>query len=75
MLDPAALVAFLDERSTWDVGGHPRRRRKHINGLAVGGTDARVIRRWRKGDICGVTEGSAAALLRRFKINPRDLLP
>ena len=71
-IDPAELVAFLDERSDHVTGGHPRRLRKFINGHPVDETDARMIRRWRKGDIKGVTEASAKALLRRFKINPRE---
>jgi hypothetical protein len=74
-IDPAALVAFLDTYSKHTVGGHPVRERKTINGEAISETDARMIRRWRKGDIKGVTEDSARALLRRFKINPKEFPP
>jgi hypothetical protein len=70
--DPAALVAFLDERSTHVTGGHPVRERKYINGEPVNETDARMIRRWRKGDIKQVTDDAARRLLRRFKINPKE---
>jgi hypothetical protein len=70
--DPAALVRFLDERSAHTTGGHPVRLRKTINGQPISETDARMIRRWRKGDIKAVTEPSARALLRRFKINPKE---
>lgn len=73
-INPAELVAFLDARSTHTKGGHPCRLRKYINGHIVSETDARMIRRWRKGDIKGVTEASAKALLRRFKINPREFI-
>jgi hypothetical protein len=72
--DPAALVAFLDERSTYRTGGHPCRLRKYINGRVIDETDARMIRRWRKGDIKAVTTASATALLRRFKINPKEFI-
>ena len=71
-LDPAALVAFLDERSTYATGGYPVRQRKYINGHVVSETDARMIRRWRKGDIKGVTQPAARALLRRFKIDYKE---
>ena len=70
--DPAALVAFLDERSAYTNGGHPARLRKTINGVCVSETDQRMIRRWRTGDIGKVTDASARALLRRFKINPKE---
>lgn len=71
-VDPAKLLAFLDERSEHVRGGHPNRLRKYINGEPVGETDARMIRRWRKGVIKGITEPSARALLHRFNIDPRE---
>jgi hypothetical protein len=71
-LDPAELVAFLDERSATTRGGHPVRVRKTINGVMPSETDARMIRRWRKGDIKQVTDDAARRLLRRFKINPKE---
>ncbi len=69
---PGHLVEFLDTRSEHRVDGVPRRHRKYINGVTVSETDARMIRRWRKGQIRGVTESSAHALLRRHNINPRE---
>lgn len=71
-VDPGKLVDFLDTHTAYVTGGHPVRRRKSINGVAVIENDNRMIRRWRKGDITGVTESSARALLRRYNINPRE---
>jgi hypothetical protein len=73
-LDPQALIDFLDERSTYTTGGFPRRLRKTINGEYITDTDARMIRRWRQGNIKGVTPDSADALLRRYKINPQEFI-
>lgn len=72
MIDPASLVAFLDARSTYHTSGYPVRRRKRINGQPVDDVDARMIRRWRKGDIKRVQEASVRALLRRFEIDPGE---
>lgn len=67
---PAAIVAQLDHHSTYEVTGHPRRRRLHINGIPVADNDARMIRRWRSGTIKGVTVKSANALLARHNLSP-----
>jgi hypothetical protein len=69
-INPAHLVALLDEHSTYEVLGHPRRRRLLVNGIPVADNDARMIRRWRAGTIKGVTVKSANALLARHNLNP-----
>ncbi len=68
---PWHLVALLDAHSDYRTGGHPRRRRLCINGIAVTDTDARMIRRWRAGKIQGVTAKTANALLSRYNLEDR----
>jgi hypothetical protein len=64
-INPAALVAFIDAWTEHVFDGYPKRTRLKINGTPITETDARMVRRWRKGDIKGVTIFSAEALLER----------
>lgn len=70
IIEPAILLELLDDHAEYVVGGHPVRRRLHINGVPVGDSDARMIRRWRAGTIQGVTAKSANALLQRHRLDP-----
>lgn len=65
-INPAALVSFVDAWSEYMNGGYPRRNRLLVNGTPITETDARMVRRWRKGDIEGVTLKSARTLLDRY---------
>ena len=64
-INPAALVSFIDEWSEHVFDGYPKRTRLKVNGTPISETDARMVRRWRKGEIKGVTLWSAGALLER----------
>lgn len=67
-INPAALVCFIDEWSEYVTGGWPKRKRLTINGTAVAENDARVIRRWRQGNIAGVTINAARGVLGRHDL-------
>ena len=67
-IDPRVLVHFIDAWSEHVNGGYPRRTRLTINGTRVSVSDARVIRRWRQGNIKGVTVPAAQALLARHDL-------
>lgn len=69
-VNPDAFVAYLTSLESYVVDGEPRRRRLCINRIPVSESDARVIRRWRAGDIEGITVASAAQLLRRYGKTP-----
>lgn len=71
-VDPATLVAYLDAHSSYRTGGYPKRRRRHINGVAVAESDLRIIRRWRAGTIKGVTVKAAVSMLARHRLSPSD---
>jgi hypothetical protein len=65
-INPPALVSFIDAWSELVYGGYPKRWRLTINGTPISVNDARMVRRWRQGNIKGVTTPSAAALLDRY---------
>lgn len=69
-VNPEPFVAYLTSLENYIVDGEPRRRRLCINGIPVSESDARMIRRWRKGDIEGITVAAAAQLLRRYGKTP-----
>lgn len=65
-INPHALVLFVDAWSEYVVSGWPKRTRLTVNGIAIAENDARMIRRWRVGQIKGVTVRSASTLLKRY---------
>jgi hypothetical protein len=69
-IHPCNFVAYLDAKSSYIIDGPPRRRRLCINGIPVTPADARMIRRWRQGNIEGITIPCGAALLRRYSLTP-----
>lgn len=72
--DPTVVVRYLDDNSEYILSGEPTRRRRCINGIPVDpDTDARVIRRWRSGQIEGVTRKAADRLLTKFGLSAHDL--
>lgn len=73
-LDPAVVLAFLDRFTTSKMTGVPARRRKSVNGVALGqGSNARIIRRWRSDRFASVTEKAVARLLGDFNLTLGDL--
>jgi len=70
--DPDHFEAYLAGKSSYVTDGTPRRRRLCINGTPVSESDARMIRRWRTGQIEGITIEAGAALLRRYGLTPRQ---
>lgn len=72
----ADLVALLDSHTTYELGGTPRRKRRLINGVALDqDTDARIIRRWRSGQIEGVTKAAAERMLGKVGLSTDPLTP
>jgi hypothetical protein len=69
-VNPDALCAYLTAQQRYVEGGKPNRRRLTINGVPVSESDARMIRRWRQGNIKGSTVPAAVALLRRYNLAP-----
>lgn len=73
-LDPVVVLAFLDHHTESKLAGVPARRRKSINGVALGqGSNARIIRRWRSDRFASVTEKAVARLLGDFDLTLEDL--
>lgn len=73
-LDPATVLAFLDEHTTQQVSGVPQRRRRYINGRAIGqGSVARSIRRWRSGTFETVSYPAVRRVLEAVGLSMFDL--
>lgn len=70
-IDGPLLVSYIDFHSEYRLDGHPRRKRKLVNGRAQSSeTDARMIRRWRTGGT--VSRPTAEQLLGRYGLAIED---
>lgn len=74
-VDPETFISFLDTNTAIVTGGSPRRTRRILNGHTIGqANDGRMIRRWRSGQIEGITKQSAENFLGRYGLTFQDFV-
>lgn len=69
-INPDAFLAYITAKESYIEDGTPKRKRLCINRIPVSDSDARMIRRWRQGNIQAISIPSGAALLRRYSLTP-----